>query len=176
MQKFTNVRAIHAALLCGALGLTACDAPEASYVPVAPALTEAAASSLLSCPSVQARQASGIALPLLGGVLAVAGNSVLVPAAAISGITRITVEVPASPYMLVDLRANGQEHWQFLAPLTVTIDYSRCNVGLLDPPLSVWHVDPETGAMLEPMVGIDSRLTRTITFVTDHFSGYAIAN
>ena len=78
--------------------------------------------------------------------------------------------------MLVDLRANGQEHWQFLAPLTVTIDYSRCNVGLLDPPLTVWYVDPETGEMLEPMGGIDSRLTRTITFVTDHFSGYAIAN
>ena len=43
-------------------------------------------------------------------------------------------------------------------------------------PLSVWLVDPATGEMFENMGGVDDKLTRTVTFVTDHFSGYAIAN
>ena len=56
MQKFTYVRAFRAALLCGFVSLTACDAPEASYVPVAPELTSVGSGGLLFCPTVQARQ------------------------------------------------------------------------------------------------------------------------
>jgi hypothetical protein len=176
MQNFPASRVLPAVLLGVAASLTACDAPDGAYVPVAPELTESAQAQLLSCPAVTGRATSGVVLPLLGGVLGLGATSVTVPAAAISGLTSIELEVPPSPYMLVELRANGQEHWQFLAPLTVTIDYSRCAVDPLDPPLTVWHVDPETGAMLEPMGGVDNRLLRTVTFVTDHFSGYAIAN
>ena len=177
MHKNSGFRVLRAAFLSGLLLFTACDAPESGYVPVAPQLTQmVGADELVSCPAGQSRGASDLVLPLLGGSLRLGGTSVGVPGAAIAALTEIEIEVPASPYMLVNLRANGQEHWQFLAPLSVTIDYSRCPIGPHDPPVSVWHVDSETGAMLEYMGGVDDRPARTITFVTDHFSGYAIAN
>ena len=176
MLKFSCLRALRAALAVALVLCTACDAPESGYVPVAPQLTQATGGRLLTCPASTSREARGVVLPLLGGALRVGGTTVGIPGAALTGMTEIEIEVPASPYLLVNLRANGQEHWQFLAPLVVTIDYSRCPIGLFDGPVTVWHIDSETGELLEPMGGLDNRLTRTITFVTDHFSGYAIAN
>ena len=41
--------------------------------------------------------------------------------------------------------------------------------------LTAWYIDPTTHELLEPMCGIDNPLTRAISFWTDHFSGYAIA-
>jgi hypothetical protein len=40
----------------------------------------------------------------------------------------------------------------------------------------VWYIDPATGTLLENMLGVDNKLTRTITFSTGHLSGYAVAN
>ena len=175
MQKFPLIRPGRALLLASALTVTACDVPEGTYVPSEPQLSLSATPSLVSCPSSEAREGRGRVLPF-GGLVALGGNAVAVPEGAILGATEIVIEVPASQHMLVELTANDQEHWQFLAPLTVTIDYSRCPLGLLDGPVTVYHVDPETGELLEHMGGIDNRLNRTITFTTDHFSGYAIAN
>jgi hypothetical protein len=39
----------------------------------------------------------------------------------------------------------------------------------------VWHIDPLTKTFLEDMGGVDDKVARTVTFSTDHFSGYAIA-
>jgi hypothetical protein len=163
-------------VLLGLTALTACDAPENTYGTSAPQLAHFSTASLVSCPSSEARSTRGRVLPILGGVVRLGGNAVSVPAAALLGSAEIEIDVPASHHMIVELRANGHEHWQFLAPLLVTIDYSRCSIDLLDAPVTVYHVDSETGELLEHMGGIDNRLTRTITFVTDHFSGYAIAN
>jgi hypothetical protein len=176
MQKFPRRTVCRALVLLGLGAFTACDAPDEAYVTSAPQLSEFSTPSLLSCPSAQTRATRGRVLPVSGGVVRLDGNAVSIPAAALLGAAEIEIEVPASAHMLVELRTNDQEHWQFLAPLTVTIDYSRCPIGLLDGPVTVYHVDPATGALLEPMGGVDDRLTRTITFVTDHFSGYAIAN
>jgi len=58
----------------------------------------------------------------------------------------------------------------------VTIDYSRCNRwSTLFKLLSVWNIDQDTKALLQNMGGIDNKLTQSITFVTPHFSGFAIA-
>ncbi|HUF13752.1 MAG TPA: hypothetical protein VMN78_11675 [Longimicrobiales bacterium] len=35
---------------------------------------------------------------------------------------------------------------------------------------------PATGALLQNMGGVDDKENRTVTFRTDHFSGYAVAN
>ena len=176
MHKFPIRAARRGLFLLVLVAFTACDAPESTYVPSGPQLSEFSTASLVSCPSSEGRSGEARVHPLVGGIVRLGGNAVTVPAAALLRSTEIEIEVPASQHMLVELRANDQEHWQFLAPLLVTIDYSRCPIGLLDGPVTVYHVDPATGALLEHMGGIDNRLTRTITFTTDHFSGYAIAN
>ena len=176
MQKLPTHAAYRALILLALASFTACDAPESDYAPSEPQLSEFSTVSLVACPSSERRSAAAQVLPLLGGVVQLDGTSVNVPAAALLSATEIEIDVPASQHMLVELRANDQEHWQFLAPLVVTIDYSRCPIGQLNGPVTVYHVDPATGELLEHMGGIDNRIARTVTFTTDHFSGYAIAN
>lgn len=175
MQKFLSIRGPLTLLFGVAAALTACDRPESGEVPLGPETASLASAALLPCPSSQTKAASG-EVGLLGGVVSLARTTVSVPPEALLSPISVDIEIPASPYMLVDLGVNGQDHWQFLLPVTVTIDYARCGVKLLDPPVTVWHVDPATGELLEYMGGVDNRLLRTVTFVTDHFSGYAIAN
>lgn len=158
-------------------GFTACDEPEPTSSPVSPLMATVSGPSLVPCPSGGTAQATSQIFPG-GGLATLKHHQVYLPAAAIDATTSITIDVPQSPYLIVDLRANGQEHHQFDAPLLVTIDYSRCSTTAIERgALSVWLVDPATGEMLQEMpTAMDNRLTRTITFVTDHFSGYAIAN
>jgi hypothetical protein len=176
MQKLSLFRSLRPVYLTVLLALTACDAPQATE---APAEGEEAAilvgDRLVSCPSDTTLARSRL-IRLRGGLLSLAGSSVLVPAEALLEPIRLQMKLPASEYMLVVLRVNGQQHWQFQAPVTVTIDYSRCGLGLLDPPVRVWNVNPRTGELLAPMISVDNRLLNKVIFLTDHFSGYAIAN
>jgi hypothetical protein len=78
--------------------------------------------------------------------------------------------------MLVDIKANGADHFVFQLPVTVTIDYSRCDAD--DFPsgsLSVWVLDPITGRLSEEMESVDNRLLRHITFATGHLTSYVVA-
>lgn len=175
MQKVQPKLGPPALLVSVLLALTACDRPQGSGLPSGPEDAILASVSLLECPSDVTLSTSG-AVGVLGGVVSLAGTLVSVPPEALLAPVTVDIEIPASRYMLVDLGVNGQDHWQFLASVAVTIDYSRCRVGLLEPPVTVWHVDPQTGALLEHMGGVDNRLLQKVTFLTDHFSGYAIAN
>ena len=176
MQKFPNRPTLRLLLLTGLVAITACDAPDGAEIVSSPLMSASAGVTLLECPSDERGSAEELILPL-GGLVRLGGNEVVVPGGALVGATEISIESPSSPHMRVDLRANDQDHWQFLLPVTVTIDYSRCAAEALDGgPLSVWHIDTRTGELLENMGGIDDRLLRRITFTTDHFSGYAIAN
>ena len=113
----------------------------------------------------------------LGGSVSLRGHSVALPLGAVLLPATIGITEPAGQYMRIDLSANGQDHWQFQVPLSVTISYARCSRANIDKgPLSVWLIDEETGELLANMGGVDDKLARTITFETDHFSGYAIAN
>ena len=162
-----------AVILC-ITGIAACD--ESGTDPLAMEPAYSVVPQLVECPSSTSYATSGGVLPT-GGSVSLGGHSVALPLGAVLTPVSIGIEEPASRYMLIDLSANGQDHFQFLAPLTVTISYERCSRTNIDKgPLSVWLVDPATGAMLENMGGVDDKLTRTITFQTDHFSGYAIAN
>ena len=109
--------------------------------------------------------------------MAVGRNVVSVPEDALTSVTEIRLEVPAGEHARVELSANGLPHYQFLAPIVITLDYARCPMEqIARGPLSVWLIDSETGELLQNMRGIDNRALREITFETDHFSGYAIAN
>jgi hypothetical protein len=130
---------------------------------------------LVSCPSNETRTVQALISPL-GGTLSLAGTTIGIPAGALSVPTLITLTIPASPYMEIEVRANDLVSFLFNKPIGVRIDYSRCT----DPDLSwgklsVWQIDPQTKALIEHMGGVDSKGTRTISFTTGHLSNYAIA-
>lgn len=130
---------------------------------------------LLYCPSSETQQTTGL-IGSLGGTLSVLGTSVTIPGGALLGDTQVELTIPAGQYMEVDLTVNNGQHINFLQPVVVTIDYSRCNRwSTLFKLLSVWNIDQDTKALLDNMGGIDNKLTQSITFVTPHFSGFAIA-
>lgn len=178
MQKIPARRASAGVALTLLLGLVAaCDTPETVGVHEEAQLLSASDVQLLECPRGESRAASSGLLSILGGTISLGGNKVAAPQGAVTSRTEITLELPSTRYVQIELKANGQDHYQFLAPLLVTIDYSHCDGSLLNrSPLSVWLIDSETGELLRNMGGTDNRLLRQITFVTDHFSGYAIAN
>lgn len=130
---------------------------------------------LLTCPASQSQSSSAL-IDISGGTLSLGGTSVTIPLNALLGPTTVELSIPAGQYMEVDLTVNGGQHITFLQPVVVTIDYSRCNrLQTLLSPLSVWNIDTDTKALLQNMGGIDNKLTQSITFVTPHFSGFAIA-
>ena len=130
---------------------------------------------LLYCPSSETQTTSAV-IGSLGGTLSLLGTSVTIPGGALLGDTEVDLTLPAGQYMEVDLSVNNGQHISFLQPVVVTIDYSRCNRwSTLFKALSVWNIDQDTKALLENMGGVDNKLTQSITFVTPHFSGFAIA-
>ena len=167
-------RAVRAAVVA-CIALVGCGeggSEEAGFGPSASSVV----AELVECPSSTTYSTAGSILPL-GGTVSLRGHSVALPLGAVALPVSIGIEEPASRFMMIDLSANGHDHYQFLSPIRVTISYARCSRANIDRgPLSVWLVDPATGALLENMGGVDNKQTRTITFETDHFSGYAIAN
>lgn len=175
MKKIAGLAPRFAVLLALGATVTACDAPRSGEDTAAPLLSSAARPTLLQCRTDEARSSRG-RIDSAGGSISLGGHAVVVPGGAVASALEISIEVPVSDVAAIELEANGEEHWQFLAPVTVTIDYSHCPDGQLNGALSVYHVDLATGQLLEDMGAVDNRHARTITFTTDHFSGYAIAN
>lgn len=133
-------------------------------------------STLVECPVSTSSSVTDVITPL-GGIVSVGGTSISVPAGAVLVPTTITVTVPASTYMEIDISVEGVEHFIFEQPVTVTLDYSRCSRGDLDKaPLNVWYIDSATKSLLELMPGVDDKVNRSVTFITGHLSGYALAN
>lgn len=131
--------------------------------------------NLLECPANQATSGSAIVGPL-GGLVTAGGTSISIPAGALLSPVEVTVTVPASNYMEVDISVSGTEHFLFEAPVVVTLSYARCNRNLSLTPLTVWHIDPATHELLEDVGGVDNKLLKTITFTTGHLSGWGVAN
>jgi hypothetical protein len=130
---------------------------------------------LLSCPSDEAQSSSAV-IGVDGGVLSVGGTSVSIPLGALLDETKVEMSIPAGQYMEVDLTVNDGQHITFLKPVVVTIDYSRCNrYSTLFRLLSVWNIDETSKALIENMGGFDNKLAQTITFISWHFTGFAIA-
>lgn len=169
-------RKVVLALTLGAIA--ACMAPGITdpATPGASALRDQGVANLIECPSSETTSNSALVTPL-GGLVSVGGTSVSIPAGALLAATTVTVTVPASQYMEVDVSVEGLEHFIFELPVTITVSYARCNRSDIDhAPLMAWYIDSETNAPLELMGGVDDKLTRTVTFTTGHLSGYALAD
>jgi hypothetical protein len=132
--------------------------------------------TLINCPAGEAQTASALIGPL-GGVLAAGNTQVVIPANAVLSPTTFNLTVPASKYVEIEVTTDASEHYVFAQPVVVTLDYGRCGrSNILRAPLTAWNIDPDTKALLEPMVSVDNKLTQTVTFTTLHFSGYAVAD
>ena len=104
------------------------------------------------------------------------GHTIIVPQQALDRVAFITLRQPSTPFVEVEVRVNGRDHFEFQGPVTVVLDYSRCPDWRIGPePLTVWQIDPDTKAFIADMGGVDDRAARKISFTTDHFSGYAVA-
>lgn len=113
----------------------------------------------------------------LGGTVSAGRTKLVIPPGAVLVPHTFTVTVPASRIMEVQVTAQGHDHFQFLLPVQVTIHYSRCNGNPAAlAALSAYYVDDLTKWPLQLMPGSDDKAVREYTFVTDHLSGYAIAN
>jgi len=162
------------AVLAGAAASCA-DSPAAPPAAVQPALlARSTGVSPLECPAAPATS-STTTIGALGGVLEAGGHRVIIPANAVLFPTRFTMTVPASRYVEVDVKAAGLEHFEFLQPVVLSLSYARCARADVDRTnLRVYYVDSETRAIIEDKGGVDDKVARTVTTVTDHFSGYLI--
>jgi hypothetical protein len=181
-MRFSTTRVI--GILALAVGASCSDGPTAPSKLEPGTVSDSSAKLLglfgprpLYCPN-SAEQSTTAILGPLGGTLSVAGTSVLVPLGALLDPVKITLTIPPSNYAEIDVTVEGTEHFIFQLPITVTVSYAHCSLGLLQRllPLSVWHWEPSTRKFLERMPSLDNKLTRTITFTTPHLSGYIIAN
>jgi hypothetical protein len=131
---------------------------------------------LVQCPTSTAASTQATIGPL-GGLLSLGGTSVSIPLGALLEPVTISLTIPASQYMEIDVSVAGTDHFVFEQPIVVTLDYSRCSRSNIDlAPLTVWHIDEDSKALLEAMPTVDNKLTRQAIFTTGHLSGYALAN
>ena len=163
--------------LAAAFVLTSCtpDAARISAPEAALRSSDTYGAVLLECPNATVRSASAV-IGSTGGSVQLDNHRLNVPAGAVKGRKRtFTLTVPASNYMDVEIRADGQEHFTFDAPVSVTIDYSRCTrQNILKDDLHIFHIDPVTKEILDDMGGVDDKTATVVTTGTDHLSGYAI--
>jgi hypothetical protein len=174
----TRIPAIGLATAIVVATALACAGPDRATRPEfggTPALLVGRTSGLLECPGSVPRYASGVVTPEAGGTVMVGGFSIALPAGAVAEPQTLSITVPESPFLEVDIRVEGVEHFQFLQPAVVTLDYSRCGISTAQlGELTAWYLDPATKTPLENMGGVDDRLSRKLTFVTPHLSGYGI--
>lgn len=145
--------------------------PERAVAP-APALNGSTV-SLLSCATDTTWTVSAT-VGSEGGEFSRQGHRVKIPAGAVPQPTRFTLTVPASQYAEIDVRADGASHYTFAKPVTVTISYAGC--GAAGGNLTAWYWDAASGSLIQRMSGVDDPSKKAVTFTTDHFSGYVIAN
>jgi hypothetical protein len=157
-----------AVLVLGLFGVASCDTP-----PTPP--PDPGSVRLVVCPTTVTRTTQALIGPL-GGLLSLDGTTIGIPSGALSLPTLITLTIPASQFMEIEVRANDLTSFVFRRDVGIRIDYSRCTDPALNSArLSVWEIDPQTKALLEFMGGTDNKSLNTISFSTGHLSAYAIA-
>ena len=162
-------RSVAAVLALGLAGAASCETP------TIPPEQDPQNFTLASCPTTVSQTTQALIGPL-GGTLSLAGTVIGIPSGALTEPTLITLTIPASQYMEIDVRANDLLSFVFNKPIGIRLDYSRCTDPALDTQrLSVWHIDTQSKALLENMGGTDNKSANTIDFTTGHLSNYAIA-
>lgn len=165
--------------VCGALALTLahCSADAPTTPAVAPAFSLSgvvAQHDLLACPGGSDDDVVTKVIGPNGGKIKLGGFVMRVPAGAVPETTTFVMRVPQANVLKVKIRARDEQHYTFLAPVQITLDYSRCSAA--PPELTAWYVDENSDAELEQMPGVNDSHAQTFTLQTGHLSGYALAN
>jgi hypothetical protein len=156
--------------------LAACGDEPAPLLSPDEAARSTVGSTLVECPTSETRSVTKT-LDGLGGTVELDGHSITLPLGAVLLPTTLTLTVPASRYMELEITANGAESFDFEQAVAITISYARCTRSNIDQgPLTAWQIDPATKALIEHMGGTDDKDARALTFGSDHLSGFAIAN
>ena len=150
--------------------------PATSTEPTALVWTDMRPGELMVCSVAQESSVRATIRPE-GGTISLGGHSIYFPPGAVPEPVEVKLTVPASRHVEVDIQVNGQEHYRLARPVLATLSYARCGATALHGrPLTVWHIDGQTRRPIESMPSLDDRASRSVTFVTNHFSGYALAN
>jgi len=163
-----------------ALVLAGCGEAPQEALPVEPALDrvamrpEISLGGPLTC-SVAEESTVRAEIRPEGGTVSLGGHSVYFPPGAVLEPVEVKLTVPASPYVEVDIQVNGQEHYQLARPVLATLSYERCEqASLRGGSLSAWYMDGRTRRLVERMGSLHDRANRSVSFVTNHFSGYVL--
>jgi hypothetical protein len=112
-----------------------------------------------------------------GGVLSAGSTVAFIPPEAVRTPTRFTIQSLAGSALRVRIAARGHDRFEFARPIAVMIGYAHCaRQEFMRGQVSVWHVDDETGALLERMPTVHDRRSSTVGFLTTHLSTYAVAH
>lgn len=165
-----------------ALVLAGCRDAQQNALPVEPARSdvavrpEALLARRLACPIAEENSVRADIGPN-GGTVALHGHSVHFPPGAVMMPVEVELTVPASQHVEVDITVNGEESFRLARPVLVTVSYDRC--GAQAPAggrMTAWHYDRATERLLEEMGGLDDPASRSVSFVTNHFSGWVLIN
>jgi hypothetical protein len=103
------------------------------------------------------------------------GHQLKIPPGAAPVGTEITLSVPASERVEVHVQANGQEHFQFDAPVELTISYARCrDEDLPAGDIHIFRLTDDGSDIQEDLGGKDDRRGKKVSTDLDHLSGYLI--
>ena len=156
------------------LALASCNEGAPLEPAAAPSLSTSGTTAPLECP-VEVTKSVSKTIDLLGGTLELDGHRLSIPLNAVLLPTQFTLTVPASNYMEIKVTAGNQEHFDFRAPVSLTIDYSRCTRSNINKSaLRIYYWDSATKVFLQDMGGTDDKAGRKVTTTTDHLSDYVI--
>lgn len=125
---------------------------------------------LLECSPLPATTTTQTVGPA-GGALQVGPHSLTIPPGALSGPVTITATTPTGTVNSIEFQPEGLT---FAQPASLAISYANCSSP--GPPAArriVFTDDDLT--ILEVLVSVDSRSTRTVVTRLRHFSHYAVA-
>ena len=182
-MRFTLPAHLKATAAAATLVLAACsDAPTRPTASVT--LAESPASFARQADGTSALLSCGVATPVTqsavigpkGGSIVTSGATLVIPGGAVTEPTTFTVSVPATPYVEVDVRAEGHDHFEFKHPVFITLSYARCDDASIGTKAlkAVW-IDTQSREVLDVMNAVDVRKDKEIKLLTDHLSGYAVA-
>jgi len=142
-------------------------APQASIVPsLVP--TVLGSIDLLTCTALPYASTSATIGPD-GGTIRVGKNSLVVPRGALA--QRVTIKAEQVSGSTNSIRFSP-EGLRFSRPAQLTMSYDNCLLAL--PTKRIVYTD-ESLKVLQILLSLDLRLTRTVSAPIDHFSRYAIA-
>ena len=108
-----------------------------------------------------------------GGILRAGPHTLVIPKGALSTNTVITMEAPTAPRAQVTFKPHGLKFSNWSKPV-LTMSYSHCSgVGMLLPKQIVYTDD--LLKILETLISLDLKQTKTVGAPLSHFSSYMVA-